>query len=63
MLASIPLTEEEPAAADDDTAALDRLLERLVDVPTPAGPPPRELGIDGRKCLPLIVLPPSGATA
>ncbi len=63
MLASIPLTDEERAAVEDDAAALDRLLERLVDVPTPAGPTPRELGVDGRKCLPLIVLPPRASTA
>ena len=43
MLATIPLTDEERAAVDDGTAALDRLLDRLVDVPTPAGPTPRQL--------------------
>jgi hypothetical protein len=45
MLASIPLTDDERAALDDDQAALDRLLERLIDVPTPAGSTPRQLGL------------------
>ncbi|MEE4589602.1 MULTISPECIES: hypothetical protein [Streptomyces] len=34
-LASIPLTDDERAAVDDGQAALDQLLERLTDVPTP----------------------------
>ena len=46
MLATIPLTEEERAAVEDGEVALDRLLERLVDVPTPAGPTPRQLTAD-----------------
>jgi hypothetical protein len=45
MLASIPRTDDERAAVDDDQTALDRLLERLADVPTPAGPTSRQLGI------------------
>jgi len=44
MLAMIPLTEEEQAAVEEGSAALDHLLKRLADVPTPAGPTPRELG-------------------
>lgn len=52
MLAEIPLTDDERAAVDDDRAALARLLDRLVDTPTPAGPTPRELG----------ALPPPTAT-
>ncbi|MFD8035022.1 tyrosine-type recombinase/integrase [Streptomyces sp. NPDC059717] len=43
MLATIPLTDEERAAVDDGQTALDQLLQRLVDVPTPSGPTPREL--------------------
>jgi hypothetical protein len=43
MLANIPLTDDEQAAVDDGQAALDRLLERLIDVPTPDGAtPPRD---------------------
>ncbi len=55
MLASIPLTEDERAAVDDGQAALDQLLERLADVPTPAGATPREIGIPAQATLlPLI---------
>ena len=36
MRAMIPLTEDEQAAVDDGNAALDRLLDRLADIPTPA---------------------------
>ncbi|MEU7835651.1 tyrosine-type recombinase/integrase [Nonomuraea sp. NPDC049129] len=45
MLAAIPLTDDERAAVDDGQAALDQLLSRLSDVPTPAGPTPHQLGI------------------
>ncbi|MGB9305403.1 MAG: tyrosine-type recombinase/integrase, partial [Mycobacterium sp.] len=44
MRATIPLTDDERNAVDDGHAALDALLDRLADVPTPAGPTPRELG-------------------
>lgn len=43
MLAAIPLTEEERAAVEDGKEALDRLLERLADVPTPTGQTPQQL--------------------
>src|SRR5947208_2319779 len=43
MLAQIPLTDDERAAVEDGTAAVERLLDRLADTPTPAGPTPREL--------------------
>ena len=57
MAASIPLTEDERAAVDDGQAALDQLLNRLVDVPTPAGPTPREIGAPlGATLLPIIDL-------
>jgi ATP-dependent DNA ligase len=42
MLANVPLADDEQAAVDDGQAALDRLLERLIDVPTPDGATPRE---------------------
>ncbi|MER7850609.1 tyrosine-type recombinase/integrase [Kitasatospora sp. NPDC096077] len=45
MLVGIPLTDDERTAVDDGQAALDHLLERLADVPTPAGLTPRELGL------------------
>ncbi|MHB8689502.1 MAG: tyrosine-type recombinase/integrase [Candidatus Dormibacteraceae bacterium] len=44
MLIEIPLTDDERAAVEDGQVAVERLLERLVDVPTPAGPTPRSLG-------------------
>jgi hypothetical protein len=39
----IPLTEAEVATVDDGVVAFDKLLTQLVDVPTPAGPTPRQL--------------------
>ena len=44
MLLEIPLTDDERAAVEDGQVALDGLLERLADIPTPAGPTPRQLG-------------------
>jgi hypothetical protein len=43
MLAQIPLTDDERAAVEDGTVAMERLIARLKDVVTPAGPTPREL--------------------
>jgi hypothetical protein len=55
MRAMIPLTEDEQAAVDDGNAALDRLLGRLADIPTPAGPTPRQLDPPGSATiLPII---------
>jgi hypothetical protein len=55
MRAMIPLTEDEQAAVDDGSAALDRLLDRLADTPTPAGPTPRQLDPPARAVsLPII---------
>jgi hypothetical protein len=45
MRLEIPLTEDERAAVDDGQNAVDRLLDRLADVPTPAGPTPRNLSL------------------
>lgn len=55
MLASVPLSDEERAAVDDGQAALDQLLERLVDVPTPTGVTPREIGVPATATLLPIV--------
>ncbi len=44
MLQEIPLTDEERAAVEDGLAAYEKLLAQLADVPTPAGPTPRQLG-------------------
>lgn len=39
----VPLTEEERAAVDGDLGALDRLVTRLAEEPTPSGQTPKEL--------------------
>ena len=55
MRAMIPLTDDEQAAVDDGDAALSRLLARLADTATPAGPTPRQLGPPPRAIsLPII---------
>jgi integrase len=57
MLASIPLTGDERDAVDDGQAALDQLLARLADTPTPSGPTPRQIGIPPQATLlPLIAV-------
>jgi hypothetical protein len=57
MLASVPLTDDEQAAVDDGQAALDRLLERLIDVATPDGETPREIGVPATATLlPIIAV-------
>jgi integrase len=43
MLMDIPLTDDERAAVEDGDSAVNKLLERLADVATPAGPTPRDL--------------------
>jgi hypothetical protein len=43
MRQEIPLREAELAAVEDGVSALERLLTQLADVPTPAGPTPRQL--------------------
>ena len=45
VLASIPLTDDEQAAVKDGQAALNALLARLADTPTPADATPRQIGI------------------
>jgi hypothetical protein len=37
------LTDDERAAVEDDENAVERLIDLLADVPTPAGPTRREL--------------------
>ena len=57
MLASVPLTDDEQAAVDDGQAALDRLLERWIDVATPDGETPREIGVPATATLlPIIAV-------
>jgi hypothetical protein len=43
MRQEIPLTYGEAAAVDDGASALELLLTRLANVPTPAGPTPLQL--------------------
>ncbi|WP_407841393.1 site-specific integrase [Streptomyces sp. DSM 116496] len=55
MTVSIPLTDDELAAVEDGQAALDRLLDRLADTPTPAGPTPRDLDVPvTARLLPVV---------
>ncbi|MFQ6148036.1 hypothetical protein ACLMNJ_34025 [Streptomyces seoulensis] len=55
MAVSVPLTDDEQAAVEDGQAALDRLLDRLADTPTPAGPTPRELATPATaRLLPVV---------
>ncbi len=53
MLVEIPLLDEERAAVEEGQGAVDQLLARLADVPTPAGATPRQLG----RALPVIQEP------
>ncbi|MEK2478939.1 MULTISPECIES: Tn3 family transposase [Streptomyces] len=55
MLASVPLSDDERAASMRPEAALDQLLERLVDVPTPTGATAREIGVPATATLLPIV--------
>ena len=58
MLLQIPLTDDERAAAEDDQVAIDRLVKRLADVPTPAGPSPTALAQHGISVsLPVVAAP------
>jgi integrase len=43
MRQEIPLSDAELAALDDGVSALESLLRRLADIPTPAGPTPLQL--------------------
>ncbi len=55
MLTAIPLTDDERAAVDDGQAALDQLLNRLADTPTPAGPTPRQISAPAQATLLPVV--------
>jgi hypothetical protein len=49
MLQEIPLTEDERAAVEDGIKAMEKLCQHLADVPTPAGPTPKQLVTDEQK--------------
>jgi len=53
MLLQIPLTDDERVAVEDGTTAVEGLLRRLAEVPTPAGSTPRVL-TSGRRQLPIL---------
>ena len=57
MMQEIPLHEEERAAVEEGLVAVEKLYAQLVDVPTPAGPTPRELKNDVRRELPILLTP------
>jgi len=57
MMQEIPLQEEECAAVEDGLNAVEKLYAQLMDVPTPAGPTPRELKKDVRRELPILSTP------
>ena len=46
LLQEIPLGEAEQAAVEDGVTAYEKLLLKLVVVPTPAGPTPRRIGAE-----------------
>ena len=59
MRATIPITDDERAAVDDGHTAVTTLLDRLPDIPTPAGPTPRELGTPATMTmLPIVQIRP-----
>jgi len=53
MKQEIPLMDDELAALEDDLAAVERLCQRLANVPTPAGPTPREIQVSPPTIIPL----------
>lgn len=46
FLEEIPLGEAEQAAVEDGVAAYENLLSKVADLPTPAGPTPRQIGAE-----------------
>ncbi len=54
MKQDIPLSEDEQAAVNDGLIALEKLCEKLIDVPTPSGLTPRELDLRGKRMLPMV---------
>ncbi len=54
MTQEVPLREEERAAVEDGLVAVEKLYARLLDIPTPAGPTPREIEEKMRRELPIL---------
>jgi len=63
MLVEIPLTDDERAAVEGDDSAIDRLIDRLADVATPAGPSPRALTQTTGRELPVLPSTPPAKPA
>jgi hypothetical protein len=64
MLEQLNITDDERAALEGDRDAITALIDRLTDIPTPAGPTPSELGTN-QAFIPLSALrigPPESAT-
>ena len=45
MSLAIRFTDDEQVAVEDGQAELDRLLNKLADIATPAGSTPRDIGV------------------
>jgi integrase len=54
MLQVISLTEDERVAVEEGIDLFEQLCEKLADVPTPAGPTPRQIGANGKRSLPIL---------
>jgi len=50
----IPFTDEELAAIDDGIVLMEKLCEKLADVPTPSGQTPREIRKGIQSELPIL---------
>jgi hypothetical protein len=50
----IPFTDEELAAIDDGIVLMEKLCEKLADVPTPSGQTPRQIEEKTRRALPIL---------
>lgn len=55
MREEVPLTDEMVAAVDEGVTAVEALLARLADTPTPSGPTPRQLGSADEREVTLIL--------
>jgi len=56
MLATIPLTDDERTALNEDQQALQHLIDRLGHTPTPAGPTPYDIARTHGRSLPITAL-------
>lgn len=54
MLQKIPLTDDERKAVEEGVEFMEKLCDKLADVPTPAGPTPREIEASIRRKLPVL---------